>query len=309
MKKKLLILLLAGTMCMTSLTGCGSANETATTVAFQTKEESVPTKKVEQETTKQVEEATTKKEETTTKKVEEETTTKVTETVTTMQAEQETTKQVEVETTTKELSIVEKDTLKEDENKIFRLINYYNTLLERNIYNEGDELPDERLFQSGLENLVCYDEIIELFENGEELFGERNNNVLLAYGIDVYWNYINENSDYIKFVDYVNTNKHIRDNIEEKYFSSYKEEWNTEDIILLDAIATVGYFYDKNISLKDKVESDYMFADSDMQAAYSYTLICNGEDIGFDVLYDKDGNFLGFIVDEDVNIEDYIYID
>ena len=259
MKKKISVLLSLIMIVGVLMGGCGSKMETAIgteTEANEIEKESVETVMEETASIEVMTEETQEAAETT-----------------------EDTLQTEEETTSVETQEAI-DTSAEDINKILRLIEAYNLLIEH----------DENFafnLQDNIEYMIYTCEGMGMTADGKTL---KNNVTGYAIIIHYYDEFVNNNGTYYDFNEWMKEQP-SSDYIYETYCPGGIKTPNTTG--MFEAIRLANYLSSlEEISLGEKKETDEYIMTSGETSAYTYPLICDGEDVGLTAIYDENGKLL-----------------
>lgn len=191
-------------------------------------------------------------------------------------------------------------TVEEGMNKVAQLINARNELILNGDYHvEHHFLYGAETISGGFShaehNLVTSDGV-----SLQELTNE-NGYIRAAVVANYFYNYANSNSGYYNFSDYVTS--HTVEEILSIWGGIPNEDASTNISIMFEAPGVLEYLL-INIETLDHAEmliGENCTADpvSGIEVYYQIPLTINGETFGVDAVFDKDGNILNIITDED----------
>lgn len=178
-----------------------------------------------------------------------------------------------------------------------------------NLFNARNELFKNGKVDTDLNFLVA----AETLTGGIELTGvttadgintDEDNYPKLATVVNYFYDYVNNNCGYYDLGEYLTS--HTYDEIIDKYSSNLKnEEWDTEEIIMLETIGVIPYLL---LNMEDITFGELIACNEDckinpvsgVEVCYEMPLLINEEKCGVTAVFDESGNLLNLItVDED----------
>lgn len=195
---------------------------------------------------------------------------------------------------------IEEFTVEEGMNKVVQLINARNDLiLNGNYHVEHHFLYGAETISAGFShaehNLVTADGV-----SLQELTSE-NGYIRAAVVANYFYDYANNNSGYYNFSDYVKS--HTVEEILSIWGGIPSEDASTNISIMFEAPGVLEYLL-INIETLDHAEmliGESCTADpvSGIEVYYQIPLTINGETFGVDAVFDKEGNILNIVTDEE----------
>lgn len=195
---------------------------------------------------------------------------------------------------------VEAFTVEEGMNKVAQLINARNELILNGDYHVEHHFlyAAETLsggFMQAENNLVTSDGISIQEDTPENTF------IRIATTANYFYNYANNNTGYYNFSDYVTS--HTVDEILSIWGGPITGEWSTNNFIMFEAPGVLEYLL-INIETLDHAEmliGENCTAEpvSGIEVYYQIPLTINGETFGVCAVFDKEGNILNIVTEED----------
>jgi len=200
------------------------------------------------------------------------------------------------EITEDNIEIIKNDEPKEDNRKIIAMSKIDKLLEARRVLLQQD-YPIENCVQYDIENLS-----IKFFEFPGDCVTKdgnwiTNNYAFYAVGATYYYNYVNNNTGYYDFFDWI-SEQPSTDYILKTYKISKEYGTDTNDLLMLEAIR-VSAFLDncKEIKIIDLVETD-KYTISGIKSSYIINLECDGIK-GLFAIFDKNDNLLNICSPDD----------
>lgn len=178
-----------------------------------------------------------------------------------------------------------------------------------NLFNARNELFKNGKVDTDLNFLVA----AETLTGGIELTGvttadgvntDEDNYPKLSTITNYFYDYVNNNCGYYDLGEYLTS--HTYDEIIDKYsFNLKNEEWDTEEIIMLETIGVIPYLLTNmdNMTFGELIVCDEnckINPVSGVEVCYEMPLLINEEKCGVTAVFDEAGNLLNLItVDED----------